>query len=115
MKAVSVVFALVLLASALAGCAAQQPKPMTGAFVGYEMRGTGAYQVPVNPPDDGGFHAHEVREPTGNAYVKLSDGTRVTARCPISGLSTGSAVVVQKNAGDPQEDTEDTWVVLGKR
>ncbi|MDZ4169933.1 MAG: hypothetical protein U1E26_09820 [Coriobacteriia bacterium] len=44
--------------------------------------------------------------PTGNARVRLEDGTEVIADCPVQRIAKNARVTVQQNS-------DGTWVVLG--
>ena len=91
----------------LAGCAAAGPARQSATFQNYEVRDTGRTQKPLFGDAPGLLAQNKVYEPTGNAFVLLANGTRVKANCPIQGLKEKDAVGVQQNS-------DGTWVVVGK-
>lgn len=84
---------------------------MDGTFKNYEARPTGQYwndSSADEPYPELRAPRTERYEPTGYAFVRLSDGTEVKASCPIQGLKSGNGVSVQQNP-------DGQWVVTGKR
>lgn len=104
-----VIVAVVLVAFlgiVIAGCSTTTSSVYPATFDAYDTE-----PVEQSTPTDGSYispFAAARRELTGYAYVKLEDGTRIKADCPILDLERGALVDVQQNA-------DGTWVVLRTR
>lgn len=92
LRLASLVAALVVALVILSGCTGSTEQE--AGFVSYEFdrsTSTGTF-------DPG--------TPTGNARIRLEDGTEVIADCPVQRIAKNARVTVQQNA-------DGTWVVLG--
>lgn len=108
MKPLALFLCAVIAVSSLVGCGTHVSTKQPATFQHYESRGTGRYKEasPIGSSDL--FPPREVVERTGNAEVRLSDGTVLSAKCPIQELDRGATVFAQQNS-------DGTWVVVGKR
>lgn len=106
-RVIAGVMLVMMLAAMLPGCG-PRTTVHSATFDAYETVQGERVETWVDLPEDSPFAQQYRREPTGAAFVKLEDGTRIKADCPVLDLEQGALVNVQQNA-------DGSWVVVGTR